>query len=143
MITDQKIKSCKAKDKIYRIADANGLALEITPKGVKHWRYRYRFNGKATMASLGTYPLISLAEARSARDRFKKLLFEGINPSAAKAQKKIQLLKQEQERKTFGDMFYEWHVQNSNNWSARHIKKVEQQGVRYLLPYIDPVNQIV
>ena len=136
MLTDQKIKSCKAKDKIYRIADTNGLALEITPKGVKHWRYRYRFNGKATMASLGAYPLISLAEARSARDRFKKLLFEGINPSAAKAQRKIQLLKQEQERKTFSDMFYEWHVQNSNNWSARHIKKVEQQGARYLLPYI-------
>ena len=61
MLTDQKIKSCKAKDKMYRIADTNGLALEITSKGAKHWRYRYRFNGKATMTSLGTYPLISLA----------------------------------------------------------------------------------
>lgn len=136
MLTDQKIKSCKAKDRIYRIADANGLALEVTTKGVKHWRYRYRFNGKATMTSLGAYPLISLAEARVVRDEFKKLLLKGINPSAAKAQKKIQLLKQEQEKKTFSDMFYEWHTQNSNNWSPRHIKKVGQQGARYLLPHI-------
>lgn len=44
------------------------------PNGSKLWRYRYRFNGMASMLSFGDYPSVSLKDARLARDAARKLL---------------------------------------------------------------------
>jgi len=94
MLTDTKIKTLKPKDKRYRIADANGLVLEVKPNGAKYWRYRYRFEGKANMISIGEYPFVTLAQARQNRDKYKSLLNQSINPSAYKKKlkrKKLQI----------------------------------------------------
>jgi hypothetical protein len=53
------IKALKPKDKVYRVADSNGLCLEVRTNGTKYWRYRYRLNDKLQMASLGKYPLLT------------------------------------------------------------------------------------
>lgn len=45
-------------------ADGGGLLLYVT-KTAKYWRYRYRVEGKAAICSIGTYPELSLKEARS------------------------------------------------------------------------------
>ncbi|AXQ22421.1 DUF4102 domain-containing protein [Acinetobacter wuhouensis] len=90
MLTDTKIKSLKPRDKAYRVADHNGLCIEIRPSGTKLWRYRYRFNDKASMLSLGEYPLVGLADARKARDQARLLLDKGINPSQNRKQEKIE-----------------------------------------------------
>ena len=92
MITDTKIKSLKAQEKTYRVADHNGLCVEIRPNGSKLWRYRYRFNGKASMLSLGEYPIVGLADARKARDEAKQLLINGINPSEERQRLKKETL---------------------------------------------------
>lgn len=80
MLTDTKLRSLKPRDSIYRVADANGLAIEVRPSGAKLWRYRYRYAGKASMASLGEYPAVTLSDARSQRDRMRALLRGGANP---------------------------------------------------------------
>src|SRR3546814_10645491 len=64
-LSDTRIRGLKPRDKIYRLADAHGLCLEVTPSGSRLWRYRYRWAGRATMLSLGPYPIVGLAEARS------------------------------------------------------------------------------
>jgi integrase len=81
MLTDSRLRSLKAKAAVYRVADANGLCIEIRPSGAKLWRYRYRYDGNASMAALGAYPLMSLAAARTARDKARALLKGGANPS--------------------------------------------------------------
>ena len=81
MLTDAKLRALKPKDKLYRVADGNGLVIEISKSGARLWRYRYRYGGKATMASLGEYPSVSLSDARSERDRIRGLLRGGANPS--------------------------------------------------------------
>jgi len=80
MLTDTKIKTAKAQTKLYRMSDSNGLAIEITPAGLKYWRYRYRFNKKPNMISLGKYPKVSLKTARYLRDEQRDLLDQGFNP---------------------------------------------------------------
>lgn len=80
MLTDTKLRSLKAKDKVFRIADSNGLAIEIRSTGAKYWRYRYRYAGKPTMLTLGEYPAMGLADARGARDKARALLRGGANP---------------------------------------------------------------
>jgi len=64
MLNDTKLRGLKPKAAVYRIADANGLTIEVRPTGAKLWRYRYRHAGKASMATLGEYPAVSLLEAR-------------------------------------------------------------------------------
>ncbi|MCH8209713.1 MAG: DUF4102 domain-containing protein, partial [Nitrospinae bacterium] len=58
-------------DKPYKIGDSGGLFLLVTPAGGKWWRFKYRFLGKENLISLGTYPLVSLTEARAKRDEFR------------------------------------------------------------------------
>lgn len=67
----------------------------IQPNGSKLWRLAYRFGGKQKLLALGRYPLVSLANARSARENAKKLISEGIDPSAArKAEKRARKISQ-------------------------------------------------
>jgi Arm DNA-binding domain len=50
----------------------------------RYWRHKYRFNGKEKRLTYGVYPEASLKEARSKRDASRKLLADGIDPSAVK-----------------------------------------------------------
>ncbi|HEY4291836.1 tyrosine-type recombinase/integrase [Luteibacter sp.] len=83
MLTDVKIRALKPRANIYRVADANGLCLEVRPSGSKLWRYRYRHAGNASMLPLGEYPATSLADARAERDKARALVRGGVNPANA------------------------------------------------------------
>lgn len=81
MLTDTKLRSLKSREDAYRIADTNGLCIEVRPSGAKVWRYRYRHSGKASMITLAEYPIMSLGEARAERDRLRALVKGGANPA--------------------------------------------------------------
>lgn len=80
MLTDTKLRGLKPKAKVYRVADTNGLCIEVRTTGAKQWRYRYRYAGKPSMAALGEYPAMGLADARAERDRMRALVKGGANP---------------------------------------------------------------
>ena len=89
-LTDSSIKAAKPKDKRYNLPDGKGLALWVQPDGQKCWRFRYYFNDKEKMLSLGFYPTVSLAAARQEHTRFKELLVQGIDPSDDRKEQKRQ-----------------------------------------------------
>lgn len=92
-LTDVKIKSLIAKEKAYSLADGEGLIIEVLPGGTKTWRYRYRLNGaagKQEKVTIGTYPEISLSEARLKRSELKRMVTMGTSPAKAKQDKKKQ-----------------------------------------------------
>ncbi len=64
MITDIGAKNAKPKEKLYRMFDSHGLYLEITPKGGKYWRMKFRFAGKEKRLAFGVYPEVSLRGPR-------------------------------------------------------------------------------
>jgi Arm DNA-binding domain len=78
----------KITDKPYKLSDARGLYLEVTPTGGKGWRLKYRFGGKEKRISLGVYPDAPLKDARDRRDDARKLLAAGIDPRANRKAKK-------------------------------------------------------
>lgn len=80
-LTNTAIKNAKPKDKPYKLMDENGLFLLVKPNGSKLWRFRYGFNGKEKLLSLGGYPETSLSEAREKRDAMRKLAKNGKDPS--------------------------------------------------------------
>ena len=81
-LTDPTIRNAKPGDKPIRLFDAGGLYLEVSPKGGKWWRLKYRFDGKEKRLSLGTYPDVGLKAARASRDEARKLLADGVDPGA-------------------------------------------------------------
>ena len=83
MLTDTKLRTLKARTSPYRLADTNGLCIEVRPSGAKVWRYRYRYAGKASMITMAEYPTMGLAQARAERDRLRALLKGGSNPALA------------------------------------------------------------
>ena len=66
-----------------------GLYIKISSKGNAAWIYRYTFNGKRKRLGLGPYPLISLAEARALKSEQERLVFQKIDPIAAKRKQRI------------------------------------------------------
>lgn len=81
MLTDTKIRALKSQPNAYRVADSNGLCIELRPSGAKAWRYRYRYAGKASMITLAEYPSMTLKEARDKWDRLRALVKGGSNPA--------------------------------------------------------------
>jgi integrase len=82
MLTDTKLKTLRPREKLYRVADERGLCIEVHPTGARYWRQRYSFGGKDKMLSLGTYPDVSLIQARERRDEVRAQVAQGIDPSA-------------------------------------------------------------
>ncbi len=89
-LTDTAIRNAKAKDKPYKVADSGGLYLLVNPSGSKLWRVKYRLHGVERKLALGSYPEVTLAQAREARDMARGQLADSVDPSAAKRQARIE-----------------------------------------------------
>jgi integrase len=81
-LTNTEVKQAKPKDKVYTLTDGGGLQLRVKPNGSKLWLLDYYrpYTKKRTSLSFGSYPSISLAEARKQRDAAKELLAKDIDP---------------------------------------------------------------
>lgn len=87
-LSDTQIRALKPVPTTKKFSDGGGLFVQVTPQGSKLWRLAYRYGGKQKLLALGTYPAVTLADARARRDTAKRLLASGIDPSAqAKAEK--------------------------------------------------------
>ena len=105
-----------------RLFDGRGLYLEIAPTGSRWWRFKYRFAGKEKRISLGVYPDVGLKKARDRRDEMRRLVADGIDPSAARKQEKLIAL--DSAANTFEAVAREWFEKHSPNWEASYSKKL-------------------
>ena len=58
-------------------ADGNGLALKIDAKGNRRWVWRGQVGGRAAMRGLGSFPEVSLKDARKAAAGLREDAREG------------------------------------------------------------------
>ncbi|GGC24442.1 integrase [Novosphingobium marinum] len=87
-LTDTAIRKAKGREKEYKLADGGGLYLLVTPAGGRLWRLKYRVDGREKKLAIGSYPEISLADARRRRDEARELIAAGVDPSREKQQAK-------------------------------------------------------
>jgi len=83
-LTNTEVNQAKPKDKEFNLVDGDGdgLALRVKPNGSKLWLFNYfkPYTKKRTSLSFGSYPAISLADARVKRNAAKELLAKNIDP---------------------------------------------------------------
>lgn len=115
-LTDKAIKAAAPKDKPYKLADGEGMYLEVMPNGSKYWRMKYRISGKEKRLAFGVFPDVSLKDARERRYQAKQLLEKGIDPSSS-APKKA-------ETDSWLDIALEWHGNQKGGWSPRHAVRM-------------------
>jgi len=140
-LSEVKIRTAKPKDKSYKISDVDGLYLLVTENGGKWWRFKYRFAGKEKLLSVGTYPEISLADARQRRDEARKQVAKGIDPGAfRKAAKQAGA----EETETFEIIAREWHTKFTPTWTPGHTVKIMSRLENDLIPWIGkrPIKEI-
>ncbi|KJV45330.1 integrase [Acinetobacter indicus] len=104
MLTDAQVRKIKPLEKKKRYSDEKGLYLEVTPAGGRFWRLKYRFNGRESTLTIGSYPEISLAQARRTRDEARIQLYSNIDPNAVKNER----LQQINENILFKSLAMEW-----------------------------------
>ncbi|CAH3255734.1 Prophage integrase IntS [Citrobacter freundii] len=141
-LTDLEIRRSKPREKSYTLNDGNGLSLLIEPNGSKGWRFRYRFDGKPKMLSLGTYPEIPLTDARQKRDEAKKLVAAGINPSDVRKREKQARV--EERGNTFESIAREWYEKRTDRWSAGYAEEMMKTFEADVFPFIGgrPIAEI-
>lgn len=88
-LTDVAIRQAKPREKPYKLGDAGGLFLLVQPSGGKLWRLKFRVDGREKKLGFGTYPEVSLSEARRRRDEARELLAAGKDPAREKQRDKI------------------------------------------------------
>lgn len=103
MLTDTKLKSLKPKEKLYKVADRDGLYVAVLKSGAVSFRYDYRINDRRETLVIGLYGQITLAEAREKLLEAKKLIAKGVSPAIQK-----QKNKEVKKSSNFGDWLERW-----------------------------------
>lgn len=141
-LTDIIARNAKPKEKLYKLADADGMFLSVRPNGGKYWQLKYRFGGKEKTLSFGVYPEVSLKEARDKREIARKLIRDGIDPSENKKEIKREILIKTEN--SLEAIAREWHANQKPGWTTRHadytIKRLEAD----IFPSLGyrPINEI-
>lgn len=127
-LTDAKVRNARAAEKSYKLTDGEQLYLHVSTAGGRTWRMNYQYGrnaqGKPIQKTLtiGSYPAISLKDAREARDVAKTLLAKGNEP------KPVDLFQRAapvaDTRPTFSAIGREWHELQKGRWSKVHTKDV-------------------
>lgn len=133
MLKDTGIRALKPREKSYKVADGSGLYMLVHPNGGKYWRLKYRFAGKEKLLALGTYPDVSLAQARERRDVARKCLTDGADPGEkAKAESQAAA-------DTFEAVAREWFAKHQPLWAESHATKIIERLQRDVFPWIGSV----
>jgi integrase len=147
-LTPLAIEKLKPKDKIYRLADAGGLCIEVTPKskknthGTKLWRWRYYFNGKPQMLALGKYPAVGLKEARRRAEAAREQLEAGKHPTREKKAEKLR--RAVSGENTFEAITRKWMAVKGEQLNKKYHKQSLVRLEKHVFPLIGdlPISEI-
>ena len=141
-LTDTKIKTTKAdSEKVQKFSDGNGLFLIVSKTGDKNWRFDYSrpYTKKRNSLSFGSYPTVTLAEARIRRDEARTLLSQNIDPHSEKIRVENEILSAN--KNIFSELSKEWM---SKQDFAESTIKGQQSLLEVINQYIGqiPVHEI-
>ncbi|KFX22631.1 integrase domain-containing protein [Pectobacterium betavasculorum] len=144
-LTNTEVKAAKAVDKELSLHDGGGLLLFVKPSGTKTWRFRYYHpqTKKRTTLTFGSYPAISLADARQMREAAKALLEKNIDPQFHQQQQREQ--EQAINLNTFAKVSADWYeVKKSQPLAENTIKDIWRSLEKYVFPFIGtlPITQL-
>lgn len=129
-LSEAKIRASRPKERAYKVFDERGLFMLVTPTGGRLWRFRYRMGGVEKLLSLGAYPDVPLKRAREKREDARKLVADGIDPSAKRQAERATRVE------TFEASAKEWLELQSKSLAAETMDILGTRLKSFLYPYI-------
>ena len=94
MFTDKFISNLKPRSKQYQKGEGNGFSILVMSSGTRTFIYRYKFQSKGKMITIGPYgntpPMLTLAEARKKFNELHAMFIDGLDPQAELAPKLVE-----------------------------------------------------
>lgn len=129
-LTATQVNNAKAKDTMYKMFDGGGLFLQVNPSGGKHWKMKYRkADGKEGLLTFGSFPEVTLEQARKLRDEARAHKAAGLDPGIVR--KEEQAERANRARNTFEAM--------ATEWMEVHATKVKAQTMGIYVPLLRTV----
>lgn len=149
-LTDTQIKNAKVKIEDGKpidstLSDGNGLYLLIKANGARIWRFNYYrpISKVRALVSFGSYPEITLQQARKLRDEARELIKQGIDPQEYKAEQEER--KQDELNNTFEKVSSDWFkLKSGKGLTESTLKRTWESLVLHLFPYVGnkPINKL-
>lgn len=117
-LTEYIVRNAEFKSQKYTLSDGRGLILEVNPAGSKYWIVRIYKNSKEIRRGIGTYPEVSLKEAR-------KKAFELKNNAEDKIKSRL----------TFLECYDLCNKKRGASFAASTRKARDLRFSKYLKPY--------
>lgn len=136
MLTDADCRNatCPPHKKRERLTDAGSLYLEVSPAGSKRWFWKIYSESKESRLALGSYPAVTLATARKARDAAKLKKSEGLNPVQVRKVAKLKALTPAAD--TFKATALEWYTMKLDSWSSHYAIREKRNLEKDLFPFL-------
>jgi integrase len=135
-LTDAKLRALKPAEKPYKVSDSEGLHVLVSQKGSVLWRLAYRFEGKQKLLALGSYPDVSLLEAREARQAAKRSIRDGKDPSHERKVEKRR--RRVAAGHTFEAVADEWFKLQKDRWAKGYADRIRSRLDADLIPALGP-----
>ncbi len=119
MLSDVKLRNLKPQDKLYKVADRDGLYVAVLPSGTVSFRYNYTINGRQETLAIGRYGQMTLADAREALNEAKKSIAAGKSPARQKARDRLKT----QSEDSFGEWAELWLKNHQMADSTRDMRR--------------------
>jgi integrase len=131
LLLDSKIKTAKPGLKPVKHTDGGGMFLQVNPSGSKYRRYQYRFKGTPKLMAFGSYPDVSLKQAREKHQAARQLLADGIDPMEdRKGTREAEAV----QGNTFEDIFHQWFDFWKVGKDDTHAPRVERRMMADVIP---------
>lgn len=140
MLNDAKVRAAKPRERDYKLADTGQLYLFVSTKGLRSWRMNYTFGRNAAgrpvqkTLTFGSYPAMSLAQARAQRDAVKEQLRAGRDPALQRTLDRQAAVAEQSN--TFETVARAWHGKQAPRWSPVHAKDVITSLEEDVFPHI-------
>ncbi|MBT5032234.1 MAG: tyrosine-type recombinase/integrase [Proteobacteria bacterium] len=143
-LSSTQVRQAKPKSSEYSLADGKGLYLRVKPHGTKLWLFNYQkpYTKNRTNISIGIFPTVTLAQARSTRENYNSMLSDNIDP-------KEHRITEEQKRaeahsNTFENVYTKWMKLKEPEISETYYKKIKGRLEKYIIPKIGktPIHKV-
>jgi integrase len=129
-LTDTAIRNARAGERPIKLFDGDGLYLLVNPSGTRGWRFKYYFQGREKLLSLGPYPEITLKVARDRRLEARRLVEMGTDPSVQRQAERAA------QSDTFELLAREWLEVQRGSLSEKTFLNKQERFEAFVFPYI-------
>ena len=121
----------KKREKVEEFKDRDNMGIRVSPLGKITFQMRYRYDNKHCRLDLGSYPKISLKEARGENDRLRKELEQGHNPKIVRKLEKQAIIN----AGSLESIFRQWYESYCEKNKKMH-HEIKRSFELYVLPVI-------